>query len=181
MQNRNALLLSLGFALALTAAPRAEEHPHEHPQEHPAAPAAQAEAAKPAAQKPRPAEAAPVTGSKQWNREMRREFNEAVRKHVLGQAAGGAFKVQDDKLGKEWELKLIRVHKHKIVHLGAESFFACADFKTVGKGRKENLDLDFYATKGPDGWKIDKTLVHKVGGKPRYTYNQKNEMIPAGD
>ena len=56
-----------------------------------------------------------------------------------------------------------------------------ADFKTVEKGAKDKLDLDFYATKGPDGWKIDKTVIHKVNGKPRYTYNDKNEMVPVTD
>jgi hypothetical protein len=165
------LALPLGLALASAAPSWAGEHPKEHPtasgQEHPKEESKGKKNEHP-------------VGSKHWNKQMRREFNEAVEDHVRRMSAGGAFKVQDEKLGKEWELKLIGVHKKKIVHLGGESFFACADFKTVG-GEKAKLDLDFYATKSPDGWKIDKTVIHKVDGKPRYTYNEKNEMVPAND
>lgn len=176
------LALPLSLALMSAAALRAGEHPKEHPtaagqehhKEHPKE--------HPAAKKEHPAGHEHPAGSKAWNKQMRKEFNEAVEHHVEREsAAEGAFKVKDDKLGKEWALKLIGVHKKRIVGLGGNSFFACADFKPVEKGSKDKLDLDFYATKGPDGWKIDRTVIHKVNGKPRYTYNEKNEMVPAKD
>lgn len=186
--------LPLGLALACVAPSWAAEHPKEQPT------AAQAkdqpaEKEHPAGQKPgrhrpwwkfwavgeHPEGQEHQAGSKGWNEQMRKEFNETVEGHVERQSVDGAFKVKDEKLGKEWALKLIGVHKKRIVQLQGQSFFACADFETVGKGEKAKLDLDFYAAKGPDGWKIDKTVIHKVDGKPRYTYNEKNEMVPVKD
>lgn len=168
------LALPLSLALASAAPSWAGEHPKEHPtaagQEHPK------QESKGKKNEHPPGHEHPV-GSKHWNKQMRKEFNEAVEDHVRRTSVDGAFKVQDDKLGKEWPLKLVGVHKKRIVNLGGSSFFACADFKTVS-GEKAKLDLDFYATKSPDGWKIDKTVIHKVDGKPRYTYNEKNEMVP---
>ncbi|MBI5624361.1 MAG: hypothetical protein HY924_11335 [Elusimicrobia bacterium] len=172
-------MLAVPLSLALAAA--VPSWAGEHPKEHPTAAPAEREAAKPSVKSEHPAGHEHPVGSKAWNSQMRKEFNETVESHVSRESAGGAFKVKDDKLGKEWALKLVGVHKKRIVGLGGRSFFACADFETVGKGEKAKLDLDFYATKGPDGWKIDKTVIHKVNGKPRYTYNDKNEMVPASD
>ena len=133
--------------------PKAHEHPtgHEHP-----------------------------VGSKAWTKQMSGEFTKAVEQHVAEKSADlGAFKVSDEKLGKDWALKLVGVHKKRVAHLGDGRFFACADFKPVAKGSKDKVDLDFYATKKDDGgWTIDKVLIHKVNGKPRYTYNEKNEIVP---
>jgi hypothetical protein len=176
------LVIPLGLALVSAAPARAGEHPKEHPtaaaQEHPK----EHPAAKPAAKKEHPAGHEHPAGSEGWNKQMRKEFNEAVEAHVKKQAAAeGAFKVKDEKLGKVWALKLVGVHKKRIVGLGGNSFFACADFKSVEKGSKDKLDLDFYATKGQEGWVIDRTVIHKVNGKPRYTYNEKNEMVPVKD
>ena len=199
-------LLTLTLSLALAPCARAGEHPKEHPSdpkessagehpsEHPAAkkkkehPEHQKDKEHPAGHKrpwwkfwgggEHPEGHEHPAGSKHWNKQMRREFNAAVEDHVRRSAADGGFKVRDEKLGKTWSLALVGVHKKRIVHLGGSSFFACADFKTVGKGQKAMLDLDFYATKGKGGWTIDKTLIHKVNGKPRYTYNDKNERVP---
>ncbi len=167
--------LALSLALASAVASRAAEHPKEHPtapaaQEHPKG-------------KEHPAGHEHPVGSKAWTKEMNKGFAKAVEDYVAqrSSAGGGAFKIQDEKLGREWALKLIGVHKKRVVHLGEQHFFACADFKTIENGKKEKLDLDFYASKTPDGWKIDKTVIHKVDGRPRYTYNEKNEMAPVKD
>lgn len=164
------LALPLSLALAHAAPAYAAEHP-EHPTGAPA---------KKQAKEEHPAGHEHPVGSKAWNKQMRKEFTEAVGNHVKAQSVDGAFSVKDDKLGKTWPLKLVGVHKKRIVHLGDKSFFACADFQTVS-GEKAKLDLDFYATKGPEGWKIDKTVIHKVNDKPRYTYNEKNEMVPVNE
>jgi hypothetical protein len=118
-------------------------------------------------------------GSKASMARIRKEYVNAVREYVK---AKEPFVIHDDKLNKDWDLKLIRVHKDRIVSLGGNKFFACSDFKSVKKGGKDRLDLDFFATKNPDGtWKVEKVLIHKVNGKPRYTWNDKNEMVPAND
>ena len=166
--------VSVSFAVLSVAA----EHP-EHPTAKPAAPAQEHPAAKPDKEKKaeHPAHEHPV-GSKHWLKDVRKGYTAAVEKKVKDDIAAGGFTVKDEKLGKDWNLKLDHVHKDRIVSLGGDKFFACADFKSAEKGSKEKVDLDFYATKKGDSWSIDKVLVHKVDGKERYTYNDKNEMVP---
>ncbi len=180
------------FALLVPAALAASEHPKEHPTaansvggEHPKAKGAEHpsgdvkghEHPMGGAEHPAGKPHEHPVGSKAWNKQMSKEYNKAVVDYVEKSAGEGAFKVSDDKLGKEWALKLVRVHKNKIAHLGEGRFFACADFKAVGE--KAKVDLDFYAMRGEDGsWSMEKVLVHKVDGKARYTYNDKNEMVP---
>lgn len=110
---------------------------------------------------------------------LKQRFSKAVEDHVAKESReqGGAFVVADDKLGKLWRLKLVRIHKDRIVQLAPNKFFACADFQEpAGEGTK--LDLDFFVTKMDKGWNVDQVLIHKVSGKPRYTYNDKNERVP---
>ncbi len=169
----------LSFLLSVPLAVQAGEHPKEHP-EHPK-PAA-APAAKPAAAKHEHPEdnAAPQAGSPEWVKRMTREYTKAVESHIKTAGPTGSLTVPDDKLKKDWGLKLKRLHKDKVVSLGGNRFFACADFKDAAKGSKDTVDLDFYAMKADDGsWKIERVLIHKVNGAPRYTYNDKNEMVPA--
>lgn len=149
-------------AVSTTATPDRPTAHEEHP-EHPMGAKAQA----------------PV-GSKAWIRQMRKEYDEKVCE-VAKAKSKEPYVIHDDKLNKDWQLKLIKVHKDRIVSLDAEGkrLFACSDFKSVKKGDPGKVDLDFYAVKNPDGsLTIDKTLIHKVNGEPRYTYNDKNEMVP---
>ena len=160
----------------------AAEHPKEHPTQPAAAPTQTSAAEHPAA--PAPAKEHPKghehpVGSKPWVKQMDKEYTAAVKDFVKQADKAGGFKVHDDKLNKEWALKLKRIHEDRIQYLGHDTFFACADFNSAAKGDKSKLDLDFYAMKGADGWKMDKILVHKVDGQARYTYNEKNEMVPA--
>ena len=150
---------------ALVSFAAAGEHP-----EHPMGPAKTSTEKKDAPK--------PEMGSKEWLKQMRKEYTAAVEKKVADAAAAGGFQVKDEKLAKDWTLKLSRVHKDRIIGLGGSSFFACADFKSAEKGSKDKVDLDFYATKNGDSWTIDKVLVHKVNGVERYKYNEKNEMVP---
>lgn len=156
---RRTSALALAIAATVAAGALAGEHPKEHPTgaEHPAG-------------HEHPA------GSKQWNKQMFKEYTEAVESHVAKSPEG--FRVKDARLGKEWRLELLGVHKKRVVHLGDKKFFACADFKSLDS--KDKLDLDFYASKNGETWSIDQVLVHKVNGVARYTYNDKNERVSTG-
>lgn len=106
-------------------------------------------------------------------------FVKAVEGHVKMKVADeGSFNVYDDKLDKTWELELVRIHKKRIARLGENKFFACADFKTAAKGKKTKIDLDFFVSRDDGDFSVDEVLVHKVSGKPRYTYNSKNQRVP---
>ena len=160
-------------ALVLAVAAKAAEHPKEHPtggmdqNTAPAAPATPATPAEP-----------PKVGSKEWIKDMNKEYVKAVEDNVKAAKASGGFKVHDEKLNKDWALALEHVHKDRIAYLGNNTFFACADFHSTAAKDMTKVDLDFYATKTDAGWKVEKVLVHKINGKARYTYNMKNEMVP---
>jgi len=173
------LLISVVAGLLLAGAPAAaQEHPSEHPKaqagEHPSEhPKAKA---KEHPEHPKGKPLAGEVGSKKWKKQVSKEFDGFVCDHTK-KPKGEGFLIRDAKLNKDWKLKMVRVHKDKIVHLGENRFFACADLKSIDS--KDKLDLDFYAKKLPDGsWKMEKVLIHKLNGKPRYTYNERNEMVP---
>jgi|GEM_PF-3448602 len=171
MKKTLAMIAGLLLPIGLMAA--------EHPKEHPTMKSSETESKD--AKKEHPGHEHPFSKGWREERKLRNEFDQSVKDYVKAQSANGAFKVHDDKLGKDWELKLDKVHKNKIVHLSDKPFrcFACADFQSVTKGDKTKVDLDFYATRDDKGvYTVDKVIVHKVNGQPRYTYNDKNEMVP---
>jgi|CXWL01.1.fsa_nt_gi hypothetical protein len=93
-------------------------------------------------------------------------FRQAVRAHVQEQSEeeDGAFVVRDEKLDKEWRLKLIRL-RDEVRQVSEKAYSVCADFKEVD-GRTK-LDVDFLVNHAGSGWVVRQTTVHAVGGKPR--------------
>lgn len=190
-------ILTTIAALMLAANLNAGEHPKEHPmgaapatageqpKEHPAKSAASEKKEHPKGKEhpehPKGEHSKAPEGSKAWMNQIRKEYDNAVHEYAKAKTKE-PFVVRDDKLGKNWELKLVRVHKDRIVSLGNNRFFACSDFKSVKAGEKDTLDLDFFATKNPEGtWNVEKVMIHKVNGNPRYTWNEKNEMVPVNN
>jgi len=150
---RIVLLPVMMISVALgVAACKSHEHPKEHPtKEHPENP----------------------SGMK-FN--LKKEYTVAVQDHIRNAVKqSGSFNVSDAKAGVQRKLSLVRIHSEKIVRLGNERYFACADFKEGGTGKI--IDLDFYASREGSSWKIEPALIHKVAGKPRFTYNQDNERV----
>lgn len=180
-----ALAAALPLRLMAQEHPKGAEHPTEHPapvqtqtKEHPAEHPTKAQGQEHPKGHDHAAHEHPV-GSKAWTKQTTKEYNQFVKSHVKTAEKNGGLKVRDDKQGKEWNLKLVRIHSKKVVHLGDERFFACADFVPTDKADKAKVDLDFYATKEGGNWKMEEVLIHKVNGKPRFTYNSKNERVPS--
>ena len=95
-------------------------------------------------------------------------------------ANGGKLAVQDDVLSKTWRLELVRVHTDKLTQLDEKTYFACVDFK-ADDGTP--VDVDFYMKNDNDKVTLSDTTVHKVNGKPRFTYEKKGnfwERVKAG-
>ncbi len=88
-------------------------------------------------------------------------------------ANGGKFAVQDDVLSKTWRLELVRVHTDKLTQLDEKTYFACVDFK-ADDGTP--VDVDFYMKNDNDKLTLSDTTVHKVNGKPRFTYEKKGNF-----
>ena len=109
--------------------------------------------------------------------QMDKEFAAAVQDYVSKQP-DGILAIPDESLNKEWRLKLAGVDRKSVKRLGDRRYLGCADFKTAEGGKRDKLDLDFYATKTPGGWRVDNILIHKVNGEARYAYDKKNERVP---
>ena len=101
------------------------------------------------------------------------DLDAAIRAHVeeKSKASGGRFEVRDDVLNKTWSLELVRVHKDKLQALADGRYFACVDFKAPDATM---VDVDFYLKKDGDKLAVTDTTVHKIDGKARYNYEEKN-------
>ncbi|HEX9286470.1 MAG TPA: hypothetical protein VF999_04290 [Thermoanaerobaculia bacterium] len=141
-----ALAVSLSAALpAVSALAQQKEHPKEHPQEH------------------------PPSGKKLSTDDI----DAAIRAHVeeKSKTSGGRFEVRDDVLSKTWSLELVRVHKDKLQALADGRYFACVDLKAADGTM---VDVDFFLKKDGDKLAVTDTAVHKIDGKARYNYEEKN-------
>lgn len=98
------------------------------------------------------------------------DIDAGIRSHIQEKASGGSFSVQDDVLKKTWELELVRVHKDKLTPLSEDTYFACVDFR-ANDGTM--VDVDFFLKKDGDRLVVTDTSVHKVDGKARYSYEEK--------
>ena len=124
----------------------AQEHPSEHPKEHPGS------------------EKAAITNE---------SLAEAIINYINNDATlkGGFFLVYDREQGKTLTLTLEKVHKDRLVSLGDSVYFACADFSgTDGKV----YDLDIFMKDDTDGLRATDISVHKLDGKARYNWVEKD-------
>lgn len=140
-----ALAVSLSAALpAVSALAQQKEHPKEHPQNPPS--------------------------EKKVSTD---DIDAAIRAHIeeKAKASGGRFEVRDDVLSKTWSLELVRVHKDKLQALADGRYFACVDFKAPDATM---VDVDFFLKKDGDKLAVTETTVHKIDGKARYNYEEKN-------
>jgi hypothetical protein len=140
-----ALAVSLSAALpAVSAVAQQKEHPKEHPQN-------------------------PPSGKKLSTDDI----DAAIRAHIeeKSKTSGGRFEVRDDVLNKTWSLELVLVHKDKLQALADGRYFACVDFKAADATM---VDVDFFLKKDGDKLAVTDTTVHKVDGKARYNYEEKN-------
>lgn len=97
---------------------------------------------------------------------------QSIKEHVkaASKATDGVFVIKDDKLNKEWKLKLAKIHDpvRKFEKEGKTIYFACSDFKVVDS--KDVLDIDFWMVEKNGTLEVIDTKIHKLNGEPRYTY-----------
>ena len=80
---------------------------------------------------------------------------------------GGYFNFQNDSVNLS--LKLVRVHTEYLSVLGPDKFFACVDLATESG---DVYDVDFFMQGTPDNMQVTQTDVHKLNGKPYYTWKK---------
>lgn len=82
----------------------------------------------------------------------------------------GILSVYDEKLSKDWRLKLVKIHDpvRQYEESGKTIFFACTDFKAVDSN--DLLDIDLWMAPSDGTLKVIDTKIHKVNGEERYKY-----------
>lgn len=142
------LVFWMARPLSAQQSPPAQEKKKEHPKEHPEHP-------------------------KSEKKVSTDDLDKAIRTHIeeKTKSSGGSFPVVDDVLKKTWELLLVRVHKDRLQSLADGTYFACVDFK-ASDGTM--VDVDFFLKEQGDRLAVIDTSVHKINGKARYNYQEKD-------
>jgi len=83
---------------------------------------------------------------------------------------GGYFNFTDN--NRELRLKLVRVHTEYLSNLGPDRHFACVDLADVSG---DVYDVDFFLEGSPGNMGVTETTLHKLNGKPFYTWKQKKD------
>lgn len=97
------------------------------------------------------------------------DVEEGIRSNIAAMTAegGGFFNFKNDTL--ELNLKLVRVHTEYLSVLGPDEFFACVDLATKNG---DVFDVDFFMKGKPGDMDVTRTTLHKLNGKPFYTWKQ---------
>lgn len=101
------------------------------------------------------------------------DLADAIVEYINEQAAenDGYFIVIDDATGEELKLTLDKVHRERLARVDVDTYFACTDFMS-NTGKMYDLDVFMTGTTA-ENLEFSKFSVHKVDGKPRYTwYNE---------
>ncbi|MEQ8906718.1 transglutaminase domain-containing protein [Ekhidna sp.] len=116
-----------------------------------------------------------VKNDKQYQEEQKsnrvkiEDVDRGIRMHISKEVAAndGYFHYDGDTLALE--LKLVRVHTEYLSVLGSNEFFACVDLATVDG---DVYDVDFFLKGTADSMEVTSTNLHKLNGKPYYTWKQ---------
>ena len=84
----------------------------------------------------------------------------------------GAFLVIDPKTDTILKLRLDKVHKERLSHIGENIYFACADFNAEN-GKVYDLDI-FLQGSNTDNLTVTEISVHKESGIARYGWKEEN-------
>lgn len=83
---------------------------------------------------------------------------------------GGFFPIKDE--NHDLKMKLVRVHTEYLSNLGPKRHFACVDLVDESG---EVFDVDFFMEGEPGEMNVTETTVHKLNGKPFYSWKQNKE------
>ena len=100
------------------------------------------------------------------------EVEQGIRANIAArtEAGGGYFNFQKDTV--DLHLKLVRVHTEYLSVLGPDEYFACVDLATENG---DVYDMDFFLTGTPGEMRVTRTDLHKLNGKPYYTWKRNKQ------
>ena len=85
-------------------------------------------------------------------------------------AGGGYFRLTRE--DEDLSLKLVRVHTEYLSNLGPRRHFACVDLVDTNG---DVWDVDFFLAGDPGSMDVTETTIHKLNGKPFYTWEQASD------
>jgi len=83
---------------------------------------------------------------------------------------GGYFHLSTDE--QDLKLQLVRVHTEYLSNLGPRHHFACVDLADISG---DVYDVDFFLKGDPGSMEVTETTLHKLNGKPMYTWKQRKD------
>jgi hypothetical protein len=97
------------------------------------------------------------------------DIEKGIKGYISNKAAAneGFFLVRDEE--KLLRLKLVRVHTEYLSNLGPNRHFACVDLADTSG---DVYDVDFFMEGEPGEMEVTETSVHKLNGKPFYSWKQ---------
>lgn len=100
------------------------------------------------------------------------EIEAGIRRHIAEktQADGGYFIIEDT-VGL-LKLQLVRVHTEYLSSLGPNRQFACVDLADING---DVYDVDFFLEDEAGNMHVTETSVHKLNGKPFYSWKQQKD------
>lgn len=100
------------------------------------------------------------------------QIEDGIKAYIADQTEknDGFFPVKDE--NHDMKMKLVRVHTEYLSNLGPKSHFACVDLVDE-KG--DVYDVDFFMEGEPGSMDVTSTTVHKLNGKPFYSWKQNKE------
>ena len=101
------------------------------------------------------------------------DLEKAIKSSVAAKekSGGGYYRLADDVDKKTWLLKLDHVHRERLSRLDEKTYFACTDFKSSDG---HLVDVDFFMKDTDGKLVLSDATVHKVDGKPRYNWEEKD-------
>ena len=104
-----------------------------------------------------------------------REIRQSIRDYIAHiEKEQGVFTIKDEVTGSTRTLTLVRVHER--VGKTGSYYYSCTDMKDTHSG--ELLDLDFDVEAKQSALNVVDVRIHKLNGKPRYTYDDNDQRIP---
>lgn len=100
------------------------------------------------------------------------EIEEGIKNHIAQQQRenNGIFHLKTDTTA--YDMRLVRVHTEYLSNLGPGKYFACVDL-AIENG--DIYDVDFFLEGTPGDMKVTKKTIHKLNGKPYYTWKQNKD------
>jgi transglutaminase-like putative cysteine protease len=98
-----------------------------------------------------------------------KEIEEGIKAYIdlETQQHNGYFLINDSE--RNLKLKLVRVHTEYLSNLGPNRHFACVD---LADEKGDVYDVDFFLEGEPGNMTVTETSLHKLNGKPFYTWKQ---------